>query len=138
LPTRSGVWIVVGSVSAGLFLTILAGSEPGYLLGAFLIVGTLSAALSVQPTAVHLIIPVPALAYLAASMIAGYIHDRPVDTSHTALAISALQWVAGGFIWMTIATLLAIVITAIRKPTRRRGRGSSVQRQSADRSADWY
>jgi hypothetical protein len=146
LPGRSGVWIVVASVAIGLLLTLLAGGEPGWLLGAFLIVGTVSAVLSVRPTAAHLIIPVPAFAYLVGAMIAGYVHDRGVDTSHTALAVSAVQWIAGGFFWMTAATLLAIAATAARNPRRLRGRGVPARRRQAARPArrpparptDWY
>jgi hypothetical protein len=140
------VWIVVGSVGIGLLLTLLARSEPGWLLGAFLIVGTLSAVLSVRSTAAHLIIPVPAFAYLVAAMIAGYVHDHSVDTSHTALAVSAVQWIAGGFFWMTAATLLAIAVTAGRNPTRwrwwsaptRRRPPARPARRPPSRPTDWY
>ncbi len=92
----------------------MTGTEPGVLLGIFLLAGTAAGALAVHPRAAYLIIPVPALAYLAAAIAAGLIHDHAADTSHAALAISAAQWIAGGFFTMTAATLLAIAVAAGR------------------------
>jgi len=108
---------------------VVAGREPGDLLGVFLIAGTFTAAMAVRTEAVHVIIPVPALAFLAASLIAGFVHDRASDATLTALSVSALQWIAGGFLAMTAATLLAIALTAARRlrargPARGRRRGS--------------
>jgi hypothetical protein len=91
------------------------GSEPGAVLSAFLIAGSIGAALAVRPTAVHVLIPVPALAYLVAGTIAGLIHDPAARSSHTVLAVSALQWMASGFVGMTIATIIVIAITAFRR-----------------------
>jgi hypothetical protein len=133
LRGTDGVLIVFGSVGLGLIFTVLAGSDPGLLLGIFLIIGTVAAVLAVRPRAVHLTVPAPAFAYLAAAIIAGLIHDRAVDTSRTALAISALQWVASGFLAMTAATVLAIVATIVRRPRRRRN--ADVAADSAP--ADW-
>jgi hypothetical protein len=86
----------------------------------FLVAGTAAAVLAVRPRAVYLIIPVPALAYLMAGTITGLIHDHATDTSRTALAVSAAQWIASGFPAITIATTLAIATTAARWPRRRR------------------
>lgn len=120
-PGQLGIALVVGGALAGLLGTVVTGSEPGVVLGIFLLAGTAAGALAVRPGAAYLIIPVPPLAYLAAAILAGLIHDHPADTSHTALAISAAQWVAGGFLAMTAATLLAIVVAAVRWAARRRG-----------------
>jgi hypothetical protein len=79
-----------------------------------LVAATLAAALAIQPGAVYRIIPVPALAYLVMASVAGLAGDRAAGTSHTALAVSAAQWIASGFLPMTVATLLAIAVTAIR------------------------
>ena len=84
------------------------------MLGIFLLAGTAAGALAVRPRAAYLIIPVPALAYLAAAIVAGLVHDRAADTSHTALVISAAQWIASGFLAMSAATLLAIVVAVAR------------------------
>ena len=103
----------------------MTGTEPGVLLGIFLLAGTAAGALAVHPRAAYLIIPVPALAYLAAAIAAGLIHDHAADTSHTALAISAAQWIASGFFTMTAATLLAIAVAAGRWAAARVGAGPS-------------
>ena len=99
---------------AGLLGTVLAGSEPGLALGAGLIVGTAAGAAAVRPRATYMIIPVPALAYVVAATVAGFIHDHAIDTSRTALAVGLTQWIAGGFLIMIAATLLAMAIAVIR------------------------
>jgi hypothetical protein len=104
----------MGATLLGLLITLLLGTEPGVILGVCVVAGTAAAALAVRPGAVYLIFPVPALAYAVAAVIAGLVHDRGVDTSHTALAISAAQWIAGGFIAMTVATGLAVLIAGFR------------------------
>ena len=100
---------MLGSVA-----TILVGSEPGRLLGAFVIGATLIAAFAVRPRAAYMIIPVPALAYVLAALPAGLVHDRAVDTSHTALVVNSVQWIASGFFAMATATAAAIVVAAAR------------------------
>lgn len=119
-PGPLGVGLVIGGAAAGLLGTLLAGREPGLVLGIFLLAGTAAGALAVRPRAAYLIIPVPALAYLAAAIAAGLIHDRATDTSHTALVISAAQWIASGFLAMSAATLLAIVVAVVRWVAARR------------------
>jgi hypothetical protein len=114
LTGRGGVCIVVGGAALGALITVLAGTGPGPVLGVSLIAATLAAALAIQPGAVYRIIPVPALAYLVMATVAGLAGDRAAGTSHTALAVSAAQWIASGFLPMTVATLLAIAVTAIR------------------------
>ncbi len=101
--------------ATGAAATIVTGSEPGLLLGLFLVAATIVAALVVATRAAYVIIPVPSLAYTAAALLAGYLHDRAaVDTSLTGLAVNAVQWIAGGFFAMTSATLIAIVVAAGR------------------------
>jgi hypothetical protein len=115
--TRSGqfgVLLLLGFAAVGAAVTIGRQSEPGVVLDGFVLAGTAVAALIVRPRAVHVIIPMPALAYLVAASVAGLIHDRAVDTSRTALIASATQWFASGFIAMAAATVLAIAITAAR------------------------
>jgi hypothetical protein len=113
-PGRLGVLLVIAGTLAGLLGTVLAGSEPGFALGAGLIVGTVAGAVAVRPRSTFVIIPVPALAYVVAATVAGFIHDHAIDTSRTALAVGLTQWIAGGFLIMIAATLLAIAIAAIR------------------------
>jgi MFS superfamily sulfate permease-like transporter len=85
------------------------------LLGVLLIAGTAVATLAVAPRSAYLIIPVPALAYVTAAIAAGLVHDRATDTSRTALTVSAVQWIASGFLVMSAATVLAIAVAAARR-----------------------
>jgi hypothetical protein len=138
---------VIGSAAVGALITALARSEPGLVLGVFLVGGTVIAGLAIQRRAVYRIIPVPALAYLVAAVLAGIIHDRANGTSGTALAVGATQWIASGFLAMSAATIVAIVLTVARwhsrngGPPRPGGRppaagaGSSRRRQAAPNSA---
>jgi hypothetical protein len=133
-PGRLGVFCVIGATLVGLVITLLSGTEPGVILGVFVVVGTVAAALAVRPGAVYLIFPVPALAYAVAAVIAGLVHDRGVDTSHTALAISAAQWIAGGFVAMTVATGVAVLIAGYRWLwAARPGRGTAPGRPEPPR-----
>ena len=142
LPGRSGVCIVIAGAALGAAVTVLSGTEPGLVLGLFLVAATVAATLAVRPRAVYLVIPVPALAYTAAAAIAGLIHDRAADTSGTGLALSATRWIASGFVAMAAATILAIAITIARRPRSSRGRrgprspGSAVRQPPARNSID--
>jgi len=113
-PGRLGIAFTVGGAAVGLVLTVLTRSEPGAMLGSFLLAGTAAGVLAVHPRVAYLIIPVPPLAYVAAAILAGLFHDHATDTSHTALALSGAQWIAGGFIAMSAATLLAIAVATAR------------------------
>ena len=120
LPWGRGSVLVAGGAALGTVATVLTGSEPGPVLGVFLIAGAVAAALAVRPRAVYRIIPAPALAYVGGGVIAGLIHDRATDTTRTALAINAAQWVASGFLAMSAATVLVIAIGAARWQSSRR------------------
>ena len=98
----------------GALITVISGSEPGWVLGVLLVISTAIGGLAVTRRMAYLVIPVPAIAYTVAAFVTGYIHDRSIDTSRTALAASAVQWIAGGFFAMTAATLVAIAIVAGR------------------------
>ncbi len=113
-PGRLGVLFVVAGTTAGLIGTVLAGSEPGFVLAMGLLLGTVCGAAVVRPGSAYLIIPVPALAYTAAAVVAGFVHDHALDTSRTALAVGLAQWIASGFLAMITATLLAIAMVAVR------------------------
>lgn len=106
--------VVAGGTAAGAILTILTGSEPGLLLGLFLVAATIVGTLVVATKAAYVVIPVPAIAYPVAALLAGYVHDHAVDTSLTGFTVSAVQWIASGFIAMTAATAIAIVLAAGR------------------------
>jgi hypothetical protein len=116
------VFLVIGCAALGALITVVTRTEPGSVLGVLVVAGTAAAALAVRPRAVYVIMPVPALAYVVAASIAGFVHDRASDTSLTGLAVHAAQWIASGFLAMSIATLFAIAATAVRRPRSGRGR----------------
>jgi hypothetical protein len=113
-PGRLGVFTVVLGALLGAVITVVAGRDPGLVLGIFLVIATVIAAFVVRPRAAYLVIPVPALAYVVVAIVAGLIHDRARDTTHTLLALSAIQWIASGFFAMVTATAVAVVITVAR------------------------
>ena len=117
-----GVCIIVASAAVGAIVTIVTRSAPGFLLGLFVVAGTVAASLAVRPRAGWTIFPVPVLSYLVAALTSGVVFDRSADSSKTALAIGAAQWIASGFFAMALATVLAIVIIAVRWFLWRRGR----------------
>jgi hypothetical protein len=122
-PGRLGIAIVAGGAALGAIVSVAVHTAPGNLLGAFVIAATLAAALAVRRDAVYRVIPAPALAYAVAALLTGLVHDRGIDTSRTALAVNAGQWIASGFLTMAAATFLAVAMTAVRWP--RRGRVAS-------------
>jgi hypothetical protein len=107
------------ATAIGAVVSLVTGSAPGALLGVLLMVGSVAAALGVHFRRAYLLIPVPAPAYVVAAIVIGLFHDRGADISRTALAVNAAQWVAGGFLWMTAATIAVIAITSARWLARR-------------------
>jgi hypothetical protein len=113
-PARTGVLMVLAAALLGAVFTIATHRDPGLPLGIFVAAGTAAAGIGVRYRAAYAIIPVPSLGYAAAAAFAGFIHDHAVDTSHTALALSAAQWFADGFPAMAITTALAALIAIAR------------------------
>jgi hypothetical protein len=109
-----GVCIIVASTAIGAIVTMVTDAMPGGLLGAFVVIGTIAAALAVRPRAGRMLLPVPVLSYLVAALVSGVIYNRGTGSSKTALAIGAAQWIADGFFPMALATAAAIVIIVIR------------------------
>jgi hypothetical protein len=126
------VAVIVVAVLLGTIVTVVSGSEPGGILSGFLIAGTVVGALLVRPGSGHLIFPVPPIAYVAAAVLAGLIHDRTTDTSVTGLALGALQWIAAGFLAMITATVLAVAIAVCR--WARQARTRPAHAATSDRS----
>jgi Domain of unknown function (DUF6542) len=125
-----GVCIIVASAALGTIATMATRSAPGFLLGLFVVAGTVIAALAVRPRAGRMIFPVPVLSYLVGALISGFMYNRSTGTSKTALAIGAAQWIANGFFAMALATVLAIVIITARWYLWRR-------RREVSRDPDW-
>ena len=113
LPVRSGIILVVGATAFGMIITIVAGGQPGFVLGFFLVAGTAAAALAVRPRAVYRIIPVPPLAYVAASLVTVPLSGSGAS-SRTALALGVVQALASGFLAIIVATVIAIAVTVVR------------------------
>ncbi len=109
-----GVCIIVASAAIGAIVTMVTRSAPGSLLGFFVVVGTVVAALAIRPRTGRMIFPVPVLSYLVAALLSGVVFDRSADSSKTVLAIGAAQWIANGFRAMVLATVLAVMITTVR------------------------
>ena len=123
-----GVCIIVASAAIGAILTMVARNAPGPLLGLFVVAGTVAASLAVRPRTGRMIFPVPVLSYLVAALISGIVFDRSAYSSKTALAIDAAQWIADGFFAMALATVLAVVIIAVRWYLWRRNRPATRDR----------
>jgi len=120
LPARRGIVVVLSAAAIGAVGTLVVGGDPGALLGVLVIAGSVVAAFGVSYRQGYLLLPVPAVAYAVGATVTGMFHDRGVDISHTALLVSAAQWFAGGFVWMTAATISVIAITALRWLAKRR------------------
>ncbi len=114
MPGGRGALIVIAAAVSGTAATVGTHRAPGYLLGGFVVAGTLIAALAVRPRAVYLLIPVPALAYIMGAVTAGLIHQQSASPGSSGLTVNAAQWIADGFVTMTAATALAAAITVIR------------------------
>ncbi len=127
---------MAASTALGASATMLTGKEPGSILGVFVIIGTLAAAVAVRPQAGRVILPVPALSYLVAAMVTGVIYDHSADVSKTALAINAAQWIANGFFAMLLATVLAVALVTVRWIFWRRSRPAApAPRLAGDRES---
>jgi hypothetical protein len=113
-PGWVGVLMVLAAALLGAAFTVASQRDPGRALGIFVAVGTLAAGTSTRARSAYAIIPVPAIAYAVAAAIAGLVHDHAVDTSRTALGISAAQWIASGFIAMTATSVLAVMLAVAR------------------------
>ncbi|MDQ2811261.1 MAG: hypothetical protein M3Z75_05105, partial [Actinomycetota bacterium] len=109
-----GVCIIVASTALGAIATMVTGRTPGLLLGVFVVIGTIAAALAVRPRAGRMILPVPVLSYLVAALISGVIYNRGDGASKTALALGAAQWIADGFFAMAMASALAMGLITVR------------------------
>ena len=119
-----GVCIVISSAALGAIATSASGSEPGFLLGLLVVLGTVTAALAVRPCAGWMILPVPALSYLVAALASGIVAQLNSRLPMMQLAIMAAQWMAGGFFAMTSATVLAAALIAARWRLQSRNRNT--------------
>ena len=108
--------LIVGGAALGLAGTVAAHRAPGPWLGGCLVVSTVLAALAVRPSAIYRLIPLPPLAYVLAAAAAG-VAGTPgpgAAGSRATLAVLGAQWLASGFVAMTAASTLAVVLAVTR------------------------
>ncbi len=107
---RTTVLVLAGATLLGVIFTLIAGQEPGALLAVFIIAGTIAAALAIRRGAVYLLFPMPAIAFFVAAVATGIVHDSRQASSTAGLGTSFVQWIAGVFFPMVIATILAVLL----------------------------
>jgi hypothetical protein len=110
MPTWTSILLLFAGTVVGVIVTLVAGQEPGGLLGFFIIVGTIAAALCIRPGKVYLLFPVPALAFFLAAIVTGKVHDAKLGSSTAGLGAGFTQWVAGIFFPAVIATIIVVLI----------------------------
>jgi hypothetical protein len=110
MPTWTASLLLVVGTALGVIVTLVAGQEPGGLLGFFIIVGTIAAALCVRRGKVYLLFPAPALAFFVAAVVTGKVHDAKLGSSTAGLGAGFTQWVAGIFFPAVVATIIVLLI----------------------------
>ena len=110
MPTWSAMLLLAVGTVLGIIVTLAAGQEPGGLLGFFIIVGTIAAALCIRRGKVYLLFPAPALAFFVAAVVTGKVHDAKLGSSTAGLASGFTQWVAGMFFPAVVATIIVVLI----------------------------
>jgi hypothetical protein len=110
MPTWAAMLVQAAGGLLGVIFTLMAGQEPGDLLGFFVIVGAIAAALGIRRGKVYLLFPAPALAFFAAAVVTGKVHDAKLGSSTAAVGVGFTQWVAGVFFPAVVATILVLLI----------------------------
>lgn len=110
MPARAAMLVLFAFTVVGVIFTLIAGQEPGGLLGFFIIVGTIAAALGIQRGKVYLLFPAPALALFVAAIITGKVHDAKLGSSTAGLGAGFTQWVAGMFFPAVVATIIVLLL----------------------------
>jgi uncharacterized protein DUF6542 len=110
MSTRTAVLVLFAFTMVGIIFTLIAGQEPGGLLGFFIIVGTIAAALGIRRGKVYLLFPAPALALFVAAIVTGKVHDAKLGSSTAGLGAGFTQWVAGMFFPAVVATIIVLLL----------------------------
>lgn len=110
MSTRAAMLVLFAFTALGVIFTLIAGHEPGGLLGFFIIVGTIAAALGIRRGKVYLLFPAPALAFFAAAIITGKVHDAKLGSSTAGLGAGFTQWIAGMFFPAVVATIIVLLL----------------------------
>jgi hypothetical protein len=122
MAAGAGILIIAAATILGVIATIVTKKDPGTILGVLIVVGALAAAVGVRYSTAYILIPIPALAWVAGAGIAGYVHDRSLLTGSIGYGSQAAVWMAAGFTWMVIAIIAVIVVAAGRYAWVRRNR----------------
>jgi hypothetical protein len=110
MSTRTAMLVLFAFTLLGIIFTLIAGQEPGGLLGFFIIVGTIAAALGIRRGKVYLLFPAPALAFFVAAIVTGKVHDAKLGSSTAGLGAGFTQWVAGIFFPVVVATIIVLLV----------------------------
>lgn len=110
MSTRTAMLVLFAFTLVGVIFTLIAGQEPGGLLGFFIIVGTIAAALGIRRGKVYLLFPAPALTFFVAAVITGKVHDAKLGSSTAGLGVGFAQWVAGMFFPAVVATIIVLLL----------------------------
>jgi hypothetical protein len=110
LPTWTAMLLLVAGTALGVIVTLVAGQEPGGLLGFFIIVGAIAATLCIRRGRVYLLFPAPALAFFVAAIVTGKVHDAKLGSSTAGLGAGFTQWVAGIFFPAVVATIIVLLV----------------------------
>lgn len=102
--------LLLAGTAFGVVVTLVAGQEPGGLLGFFIIVGAIAAALCIKRGKVYLLFPAPALAFFVAAIVTGKVHDAKLGTSTASLGAGFTQWIAGIFFPAVVGTIIVVLI----------------------------
>jgi hypothetical protein len=127
-------------VLIGMIATIVMGQEPGFLLGFCLVIGSVAAAVTVRRGRSYAFIPLPALAYLITSTLAGIVHDSSALTSSKEYLVNFLVWIGGSFVAVTASTVLVVLIALVRWLLGSQlvsGQLPAAGRAGPDRAAPW-
>jgi hypothetical protein len=114
MSTRNAMLALAAGTLLGIAVTLVAGSEPGFLLGFFIIVGAIVATLGVRRGAVYLFFPLPPFAFFVGAVITGKVHDSSISSTTVGLSATLLQWIAGIFFPMCVAIVCVLLIGGAR------------------------
>lgn len=114
-----GIGVLVAVAAVGALVDGLARGGPGWVLDVSVIAGAVLAAMSISSRLMWLVIPMPPLVFAVMAVAAGLIADHKATGSTTRLTTAAAAWISHGFVAMTAATLLTVMIVVVRTTNRR-------------------
>lgn len=119
LTGTGGIAVLVGITAAGALIDGLTRGGPGLVLDVSLVAGAVLAAMWTASRLMWLVIPMPPLVFAVMAVAAGVVADRQATRSMSGFATAAATWIARGFVAMTAATLLAVMVIVVRAANRR-------------------